>query len=155
MKYRDNEGNLKEIRVKAQDNIPVGTVFEYDGDIVPEGYVEVKDITEGYATVSNNLMSNGWCRYFVKDGIVVASFCDILFTKVVDQSVLLFSGLPKAKYSGSTMLLIHSKTNQSSIRLGINDRGEVHCHWDNTIINMQGDEFQGQIVYLTDEGGNS
>lgn len=43
MKYRDEQGNIKELRVKAQDNLPIGSIVDYDGEEVPEGYIEVED----------------------------------------------------------------------------------------------------------------
>lgn len=44
MKYRDPiTGELKDIYVKASDTLPIGTVVEYDGDVIPDGYAKVDD----------------------------------------------------------------------------------------------------------------
>lgn len=44
MKYRDpNTGQLKELSLKAADTLPIGTIVDYDGDKVPEGWEEVTD----------------------------------------------------------------------------------------------------------------
>lgn len=40
MKYNDN-GVIKEIPVKASDTLPIGSVVEFDGDIIPSGWEEV------------------------------------------------------------------------------------------------------------------
>lgn len=40
MKYNDN-GEIKNIVVKAADSLPVGTIVEYDGDSIPAGYEEI------------------------------------------------------------------------------------------------------------------
>lgn len=44
MKYRDPEtGELKEISVKAADTLPIGTIVDYDGTEVPDGWEKVDD----------------------------------------------------------------------------------------------------------------
>lgn len=44
MKYRDpNTGQLKELSLKAADTLPIGTIVDYDGEEVPEGWEEVTD----------------------------------------------------------------------------------------------------------------
>lgn len=49
MKILDKEtGEYKELRIKpGGDTLPIGTIVEYDGDTVPEGYEEV---TQGIVT---------------------------------------------------------------------------------------------------------
>lgn len=42
MKYNDN-GTVKNIVVKAGDTLPIGTIVDYDGDTIPDGYEEVED----------------------------------------------------------------------------------------------------------------
>lgn len=44
MKYRDpNTGELKDIYVKAADTLPIGTIVDFDGDTVPDGWETVDD----------------------------------------------------------------------------------------------------------------
>jgi hypothetical protein len=58
MKYNDN-GEYKDIYVKAFDTLPVGTIVDYDGETVPSGYEEVSDESELLATTTKNgLMSS-------------------------------------------------------------------------------------------------
>lgn len=41
MKYRDpSTGELKDISVKVADTLPVGTIVEFDGKEVPDGYAQ-------------------------------------------------------------------------------------------------------------------
>ena len=49
MKYRDpNTGQLKELSLKAADTLPVGTIVDYDGETVPDGWEKYG--TEDYST---------------------------------------------------------------------------------------------------------
>lgn len=50
MKVRNSKGELKELVIKANDSIPAGSVIEFDGDVVPEGYEKVEDKGEVYST---------------------------------------------------------------------------------------------------------
>lgn len=44
MKYKDPvTGQLKELSLKAADTLPIGTVVEYDGETVPDGWEEVSE----------------------------------------------------------------------------------------------------------------
>lgn len=42
MKYNDN-GEYKDIYVKAFDTLPIGTEVDYDGSTVPDGWTEIPD----------------------------------------------------------------------------------------------------------------
>lgn len=46
MKVRNSKGELKELVIKANDSIPAGSVIDFDGDVVPEGYEQVEDKVE-------------------------------------------------------------------------------------------------------------
>lgn len=41
MKYKGEDGELKDIYIKAVDTLPVGTIVEYDAEGVPNGWEEV------------------------------------------------------------------------------------------------------------------
>ena len=43
MKYRDLDGQFKEITIKTSDTLPVGSVVEYDGSTPPTGWTKVSD----------------------------------------------------------------------------------------------------------------
>lgn len=42
MKYND-DGTYKDIYVKSYDTLPIGAEFDYNGETVPSGYVQVAD----------------------------------------------------------------------------------------------------------------
>ena len=46
MKVRNSKGEIKELVIKANDSIPAGSVIDFDGDVVPEGYEQVEDEVE-------------------------------------------------------------------------------------------------------------
>lgn len=49
MKYKDPvTGQLKELSLKAADTLPIGTIVDYDGQDVPEGWEEYG--TDDYST---------------------------------------------------------------------------------------------------------
>ena len=49
MKYKDpSTGQLKELSLKAADTLPIGTIVDYDGETVPEGWEEYG--TDDYST---------------------------------------------------------------------------------------------------------
>lgn len=50
IKYKDSEGNFTEIKIKTKDSLPVGTIVDYDGNTVPDGYEEVEDTNKIYST---------------------------------------------------------------------------------------------------------
>lgn len=43
MKVRNSNGEIKELVIKANDSIPAGSVIDFEGDVVPEGYEQVED----------------------------------------------------------------------------------------------------------------
>lgn len=48
MKYKYNN-QWKDLTVKAGDTLPIGTIVDYDGTVIPSGYEEVEE-TEDYST---------------------------------------------------------------------------------------------------------
>lgn len=52
MKYKYNN-EWKDLTVKAGDTLPIGTIVDYDGTVIPTGYEEVEE-TEDYSTSETN-----------------------------------------------------------------------------------------------------
>lgn len=137
---------------KTGDTLPINSVFEYDGDKVPEGYKEVEEeSTLKYENVDTCNIMNGSVRYIVNNGVAIVRFCKAHFTQEVDQSVMLAIGLPKVKFSGVEVFIIHSNCNNSIVRLVINEKGELRTYWNNTKINNTGDEFNREIIYVVSD----
>lgn len=44
MKFRDTDGEFKDIKVKVGDTLPIGSVVDYDGEKIPYGWTEVEEI---------------------------------------------------------------------------------------------------------------
>lgn len=55
MKYNDN-GTVKEIKVKSFDTLPVGTEVDYEGSVVPSGWTEVNPV---YGIIESGSNANG------------------------------------------------------------------------------------------------
>lgn len=47
MKVRNSKGELKELVIKVNDSIPAGSVIDFEGDVVPEGYEKVEENEKG------------------------------------------------------------------------------------------------------------
>lgn len=58
MKYRDLDGQFKEITIKTSDTLPVGSVVEYDGSTPPTGWAKVSD-HDGNVIVSSEEPTTG------------------------------------------------------------------------------------------------
>lgn len=58
MKYRDLDGQFKEITIKTSDTLPVGSVVEYDGSTPPTGWSKVSD-HDGNVIVSSEEPTTG------------------------------------------------------------------------------------------------
>lgn len=56
MKVRDSNGELKKVVLQANDSIPAGTIVDFDGDVVPEGYEKVEEEQKKipYVTLATN-----------------------------------------------------------------------------------------------------
>ena len=46
MKVRDSNGEIKKVVLQANDSIPAGSVIDFDGDVVPEGYEQVEEVED-------------------------------------------------------------------------------------------------------------
>ena len=119
MKYRDpNTGEIKSISVKASDTLPIGSVVEFEGDAIPEGWEEVNSgiITAflvgepSYATdprtVFSNAISEGDGLSLVNGNIVVGK--GITKVKCSAHSVIQYDG--NAAESYATIKLIKNET---------------------------------------------
>lgn len=63
MKYNDN-GEIKNIIIKAGDTLPIGTEVDYDGESIPAGWQEVEE-----TIVSLGATNNADTTISISDGI--------------------------------------------------------------------------------------
>ena len=57
-KYKDANGNWQNINVKVADTLPLGSVVEYDGTTVPDGWQEANGVVKS-KTINGNSGSFG------------------------------------------------------------------------------------------------
>ena len=57
MKYND-DGTIKEIKVKSFDTLPVGAELDYDGTTVPSGWTEIENVLWENPNPNSNMPNN-------------------------------------------------------------------------------------------------
>lgn len=61
MKYKDPiTGELRDVIIKSGDTLPIGTVVEFDGETIPDGYEEFE--TEDYGSLGNIIVDDVICK---------------------------------------------------------------------------------------------
>ena len=75
MKYND-DGTIKEIKVKAFDTLPVGAEVDYNGETVPDGWTEVDDVETGTIPITDTTHISGSAFSYVKVGRILQITCD-------------------------------------------------------------------------------
>ena len=71
--YYNDDGEIKEIKVKSYDTLPVGTIVEYDGDTIPEGWEEVENVLyENETGTTGNVPLNDNIKNYKKISIEYA-----------------------------------------------------------------------------------
>lgn len=83
MKYKDENGNWIDIHVKAIDSLPIGTILDYDGTEVPEGYEAVTDPNE----------------YSTKEQVIGTWLGKPLYRKVVNTGALLDNQVKEVEHN--------------------------------------------------------
>ena len=157
MKVKNSKGELKELVIKANDSIPAGSVIDFDGDVVPEGYEKVEDELEKriaelekYETGSANVeveTSNVQLNYYHKVGKVCTFCVEIKLAQDLNAnvSVKILSGLPKPKTSVRFAAYCGS---DKVCRLALSD-GNIFL-WYNSNKILSGNHLNIFITYITD-----
>lgn len=118
MKYKDpNTGELKDIYVKASDTLPIGTVVEYDGDTVPDGYEEVEDVKQYTYTMDNGVKLN-----FCKVGRIINCFAEgtATVTAQTDYTLTLDDALEPVALFRTNERCVESTSSSASVYVAIN-----------------------------------
>lgn len=146
MRYKDKDGNWKELSVKASDTLPIGTIVEYDGTEVPSGYEVVEDSkvlyeTDDYKTYSYpiNLNDNplNYKKIVVygifKDNIARGIFESLCFPDVQPSGTLniiafggAYGGIYSLRYNFSSTQL--TKSNDIAFE---GSNGSINKWWGN------------------------
>lgn len=145
MKYND-DGTIKEIKVKTFDTLPVGAIVEYSGLTIPSGWTDIgnnqiqktSQYIEGGANLSNEYGTsneNGYTQEYIND----------LETYSTDE-VRIGTWFGKPLYRKSIVKTGQTINNTTTISLGVQNAGDIakyYYSFKNKSINF----FYGQIVY--------
>lgn len=145
MKVRNN-GELKELVIKANDSIPANGIIDFDGDVVPEGYEKVEEYSRKSATANTSNLSSIERNECLKYGKIVI-FCFTATAKIdLGNTAELFSGLP---IPITSIRATGVNTGQNvPVRFGISTEGKIINQYSQATIKA-GNVIEGQIVYIT------
>ena len=125
MKYNDN-GTIKEIKVKSFDTLPVGTEVDYDGETVPSGWTEVDDkswkfqmLTKTVSLTANTGVFTG-INYDNIQGTIICSF--LIGVSCTTDNSLLTQCIPAETRNNGRMnaITLKSSVNQNcDVRVGV------------------------------------
>ena len=88
MKYKDPiTGELKDIIVKSGDTLPIGTIVEFDGETVPDGYEEFE--TEDYGSLGNIIVDDVTCKNILPNNVQSQTINGVTITRGKDGSLTL------------------------------------------------------------------
>jgi hypothetical protein len=101
MKYNDN-GTIKEIKVKAFDTLPVGAIVEYNGSTIPSGWTDIgnnqiqktSQYIEGGASLSNTYGTsneNGYTQEYINGIIESGSNENGYYIKYADGTMICYN----------------------------------------------------------------
>lgn len=125
MKVRNSKGELKELVIKANDSIPAGTIVDYDGDVVPEGYEKAEDedwenLNEDYGCYYKMIGKQVFIRAVSEKNVTLKAFATNIIGTLPD------------KYKPSYQIRFNPYSRScSTVFCEINTKGEVFLfNWD-------------------------
>lgn len=122
MKYNDN-GTIKEIPVKASDTLPIGSIVEFDGDTIPDGWEVLSAAFEPFKFLGT--VNTGGSNSFSLTSPDLSAYNGcylIVATKGAEDGVN--SGIWFAR-SGFKAVAKIASTGESSIALNITKNGDT------------------------------
>ena len=149
MKYNDN-GEYKDIYVKAFDTLPVGTEVDYDGSVVPSGWTEVDgysafEVTKDDTYVQNIINSSYKYGKLVNLNLNIQPKNATMGT----TGYKLASGAP-APLNGIEFFAGEYTSNGNVLqRLFIDENGDIYWWYNNQFENTSGWRIAVNLVYLT------
>lgn len=125
MKARNSKGELKELVIKANDSIPAGSVIEFDGDVVPEGYEKAEDedwenLNEDYGCYYKMIGKQVFIRAVSEKNVTLKAFATNIIGTLAD------------KYKPAYQIRFNPYSRSySTVYCEINTKGEVFLfNWD-------------------------
>lgn len=111
MKVRNSNGEIKKVVLQANDSIPAGSVIDFDGDVVPEGYekVEEEEIvlyenTSGLASGGADTLKKSVSKYKIL-GVYTSTGYEIIY----------YGGLNKNCWGNKTALYFFNNGNTFNV----------------------------------------
>lgn len=125
MKVRNSKGELKELVIKANDSIPAGSVIEFDGDVVPEGFEKAEDedwenLNEDYGCYYKMIGKQVFIRAVSEKNVTLKAFAANIIGTLPD------------KYKPAYQIRFNPYSRSySTVYCEINTKGEVFLfNWD-------------------------
>lgn len=125
MKVRNSKGELKEIVIKANDSIPAGSVIDFEGDVVPEGYEKAEDedwenLNEDYGCYYKMIGKQVFIRAVSEKNVTLKAFATNIIGTLPD------------KYKPAYQIRFNPYSRSySTVYCEINTKGEVFLfNWD-------------------------
>lgn len=76
MKYKDPiTGELRDVVIKSGDTLPIGTIVEFDGDTIPDGYEEFE--TQDYGSLGNIIVDDVICKNMLDENLLIKGLISI------------------------------------------------------------------------------
>lgn len=144
MKYNDN-GEIKDIKIKVVDTVPIGTVVDYEGTTIPSGWEKI-DERKSFTITSDIVTLNERSRY-IEEGNKITILLNLRTTTQLSANT---------KYNITTSLPISDNyyattaygVTGSPVLCGffmIKDDNKIQITPNSSI--ASGQEIVGQLVY--------
>ena len=89
MKYRDPQtGEFKDITVKVADTLPVGTIVEYDGTTIPNGWEQIEPQVDPVENISIN-------DFFISSTKTITDYAIVKTGNIINIQRMLIPSIPK------------------------------------------------------------
>lgn len=152
MKYKDEQGNWKELSVKAADTLPVGTIVDYDGDTVPDGYEKVDDFS--IVSISDIFIpASGFLVYagiLVKQGSHYTGYITIGKTSNFTEGQELAGTFNKSLYESINAFGVSGSGGNSSIWNIPNNLAYIYLEKSNSSLLVRGNKNDDYIKCYLD-----
>jgi hypothetical protein len=111
---------------------------------------ELNSKTSGTGTINTTNCSSGQCNWRRAGNIVIVDLYDVFpKTTANNQTTVLFSGLPKAKFHSVARINCAGSSYTSPMRVGIaGSSTNIYIWWDTTL--KVGASYTGQLIYVAE-----